>query len=120
MKVLIVEDSPIIASIVKKKLNGIECEVKIVENGEEAIKSVFFEQPDLILMDTHMPVLDGYETTKLLRRNGFKNKIITVSASAMQVEKEKALKSGADLFIAKPLPSNFNEIIRHELYSTID
>lgn len=81
------------------KLKGIEA-----TNGQEALNLAKIYKPDLILMDIRMPIMDGYEAVKHIRLDSeLKNiPIIAITASVMNKEKEKILKSGFNSFLMKP------------------
>lgn len=64
---------------------------------------------DLILMDMHMPVMDGHEATRKLREVGYTGLIVAVTASVMSQESEAAIKSGCDNYINKPVTEDFEQ-----------
>ncbi len=72
-------------------------------------------QPDLILMDMNMPVMDGNEATFLLRSRGYKGLIVALSASASALDSERSLEVGCDYFCTKPIDTDFENIIRELL-----
>ncbi|MES2352897.1 MAG: response regulator, partial [Pseudomonadota bacterium] len=82
------------------------------ENGLEGIAVAQAQQPDLILMDNVMPVMNGRDATNRLRElPAFKTvAIIAVSASAFDLDQEKSLAEGANAFLAKPL--NMNHLLK--------
>lgn len=81
LKILIVEDNKINQMVTKKLLDKSNHSCKIVENGFEAIKIVEKSEFDLILMDIHMPVLNGFEASKKIRELGILTPIIALTAS---------------------------------------
>ncbi len=81
LKILIVEDNKINQMVTKKLLDKSEHTCKIAENGIEAIKLVEKYKFDLILMDIHMPVLNGFEASKKIREIGVLTPIIALTAS---------------------------------------
>jgi CheY-like chemotaxis protein len=87
-----------------KLLRVLGFSVQGVENGEAAIRSWEEWNPGLILMDVHMPVMDGLEATRRIKTNprGKETVIICLTASAMDDQRLTALQSGADDFITKP------------------
>lgn len=109
--ILVVDDVIDNRELMELFLSPTEAQIGLAESGEEAVKiSQVGEGPDLILMDIQMPGMDGYETTRRLRENGFKKPILALTAHAMRVETERCLQSGCDLVMTKPV--NRGELIR--------
>ena len=103
-KVLLVEDNPINRQIVIEVLESRALTVDAVENGEQAVESVKKDTYDAVLMDIHMPVMDGFTATRIIRED-MCNKdlpIIAMTAHAIDHNKEKCLQAGMDEFISKP------------------
>ena len=106
-RVLIVEDKKVnqqVAVGILKKLNYTS---ELAEHGKIAIEKVLLNDYELILMDCHMPYMDGYEATKkirLLQKDGEVAycPIIAVTGNAMHGDKEKCIEVGMDDFLAKP------------------
>jgi len=73
-------------------------------NGEEGIAKARTEQPDLILMDISIPVIDGWEATQVLKRDPKTRRIpiIALTAHALASDREKAMEVGCDSYLAKP------------------
>ena len=90
-----------------RKFKKTDWEIIEAENGKIAVELAFEHQPDLILMDMHMPVMDGHEATRYLRKEGYKGKITALSASVMQNENQRAIEDGCDFFISKPINRDF-------------
>lgn len=82
---------------------GKQYELKWVVNGLEAIKMFVEYAPDLILMDIKMPLMDGYESTKEIRKLSDSVPIIALTAFAFENDKWKALESGCNAVLTKPL-----------------
>lgn len=82
-----------------------EFEVLVAEDGEKGCKVAAAEQPDLILMDLEMPVVDGWEATRRLKGNPQTRDmpVIGLSAHALAGEREKALAAGCEDFDTKPV-----------------
>ncbi|MCZ8343045.1 MAG: ATP-binding protein [Leptospira sp.] len=106
LKVLLVEDNHVNQVVALGMLKKCGCLVKPKSNGEEAVATFLEEQFDLILMDCHMPVMDGFQATKEIRKlevGNKRTKIIALTASAMEDDVKACLLSGMDSVIAKPL-----------------
>ncbi|MDD5229685.1 MAG: response regulator, partial [Methylococcales bacterium] len=103
-RLLVVDDSVDNRLLLVTMLAGIGLHVRDVENGQEAIS--IFEQwrPDLIWMDMRMPVMDGYEATKKIRKlaGGDKVKIIALTASAFIEQHRDIINAGCDAVLHKP------------------
>lgn len=116
LRICIAEDNPVnqkIAVQFMKKL-GFKY-VDAYENGQQAVeglreKATAGQPYHIVLMDVQMPVLDGYEATKLLRRDPIDavrgTLVIAMTASAIQGDREKCLESGMNDYLAKPVRSN--------------
>lgn len=74
-------------------------------NGEEAIEIYKNNKIDLILMDIQMPVMNGFEATRKIKKMNPSIPIISQTAYAMSEDKEKSLEAGCDNYISKPIPS---------------
>jgi two-component system, cell cycle response regulator DivK len=104
-KILIVDDNQDGRELVVKILKNRGYQMIEAVDGEEALEKAIAENPDLILMDISIPKIDGYEVTKRLKSQvTFKNTpIIALTAHAMKGDREKALESGCDGYISKPI-----------------
>ena len=80
-------------------------EVLAAEDGEKGCEMALSEQPDIILMDLEMPVIDGWEATRRIKKDPKTQDIpvIALSAHALAGEREKAIASGCDEFDTKPI-----------------
>lgn len=118
--ILIVEDNEINQLFIIALLKKHQFHVDLAKNGKEAIAKLAEKQYHLILMDLHMPEMDGYETTRYIRQNfdtaTNKIPIIALTAAAIKGEKEKCLQIGMNDYISKPFkPDVFFEKIIHLL-----
>ena len=105
LKALVADDNKENRDVLEQILADIGVEVRLAENGLQALEVVRAEIPDIVFMDIRMPVMDGLETTRLLFQ-GFgrdKLKIVAVSASALEHEQKSFMAAGFDDFISKPL-----------------
>jgi CheY-like chemotaxis protein len=103
-RVLIADDRDDNRMLLAEMLGRVGFDVRGVENGAQAVLEFETWQPDLILMDTRMPVMDGYEAIRRIRAraDGKAVRIISVTASAFDEDRKKALEIGADDFLGKP------------------
>lgn len=105
-KILLVEDNEINRKIIIKMLNSRDMTCDVAINGSEAVEAVRKKDYDIVFMDCQMPVMDGYESTKEIRKLEGDNKhtiIIAMTANAMQGDREKCIKAGMDDYISKPI-----------------
>ena len=105
-KVLLVEDNELNYEIAKTVLEEAGFMVDGASNGKEAIDKASDNTYDVILMDIQMPIMDGYEATKELRRLGNKTPIIAMTANAFSEDRKKAKEVGMDGYIPKPIDVN--------------
>lgn len=103
--ILLVEDIEINQQIIRELLAHVGLSIRIACNGAEALAAVAQKRPDVILMDCQMPVMDGYEATRLLRQNPeTKNlPIIALTANAMLADQEQCFAAGMNAHVAKPV-----------------
>jgi two-component system, sensor histidine kinase and response regulator len=105
-RVLVVEDSPVNQKITKLMLRKLGYRADLAANGIEALHMISAFDYDVVLMDCHMPEMDGYETTAAIRGlegPAAKVPIVAMTAAAMQGDREKALAAGMDDYICKPV-----------------
>ena len=105
VRVLLVEDNEINQELALELLGGAGLEVTLACDGQEAIEVLATGTYDLVLMDCQMPVMDGYEATRLIRAQSrwADLPIIAMTANAMSRDRELALAAGMNDHIAKPL-----------------
>jgi CheY-like chemotaxis protein len=103
-KILMVDDHFENRDWLLKLLTSVGFSVRGADNGEVAIRSWVEWKPQLILMDLHMPVLDGLEATRRIKADplGEETVIVTLTASAMDDDRRAVSESGADDFLSKP------------------
>jgi two-component system sensor histidine kinase/response regulator len=100
--ILVVEDHLVNQQLFKTILVRLSCRVRCVENGLLALEAVKEQEPDLIFMDCQMPVMNGYESTREIRKTGSQVPIIAVTASAINNERIKCEEAGMNDLITKP------------------
>jgi signal transduction histidine kinase/ActR/RegA family two-component response regulator len=117
MKVLVAEDNNINVLVVKRFLEKWGISYKIAANGQEAVDLISKEMFDLILMDLHMPVMDGEEATRQIRANSDVKvntvPIIALTANASSDTQNKLLHNGFSNYISKPFnPDNLFKVLK--------
>jgi signal transduction histidine kinase/DNA-binding response OmpR family regulator len=113
--VLLAEDNPVNQELARTMLEDLGCTVVLVENGEEAVQAISdapFDRMqrgyDVVLMDCQMPVLDGFEATRQIRRweaHNNRNRplpIVALTANALAGDRERCLKAGMSDYLSKP------------------
>ena len=110
LRILVVEDIYSNYLLIKRLLAGYS--LTHVENGEEAVKSVRNVDYDLVLMDIAMPVMNGLDATKAIRKFDVQIPIIAVTANAFASDRSAALEAGCNELVTKPL-------VAHELIKSI-
>ena len=118
LKILLAEDNAVNQQVVVATLQKYGCMVDVANNGREAISRYKTFKYDLIFMDCQMPVVDGFEATKIIREyekvNGkVRTPIVALTANALEADRQACLESGMDDFVIKPirlrmLPEIFN------------
>jgi CheY-like chemotaxis protein/HPt (histidine-containing phosphotransfer) domain-containing protein len=104
--VLVVEDSPVNQLLAKSQLERLGYRCSIASNGEEALEMLSTDAFDLVLMDWHMPGIDGLETTRRYRATESRwdhTPIVAMTAAALQGDRESCLAAGMDDFLPKPV-----------------
>jgi len=102
--VLLVEDNKINQMVAVGMLEYLGINVDVADNGKEAVRMFDeYQGYNLILMDIHMPIMDGYEASKLIRKNNKTIPIIALSAAVMQEDLQKSKEAGMNAHLAKPI-----------------
>ncbi|MGB7086232.1 MAG: response regulator [Phormidesmis sp.] len=104
-KILLVEDNEINRDMLSRRLERKGYEVVVAIDGAQAVAKTRSDRPDLVLMDLHLPVLDGWEATRQIKANPQTSVIpvIALTADALAGEREKALAAGCDDYDTKPV-----------------
>lgn len=107
LRILLAEDNLVNQKITVRILEKQGWSVKTVVNGQEVLDILNHESFDLVLMDSQMPVLDGLETTRLIREDEKKTgkyiPIVALTARAMEEDRQRCLAAGMDDYVAKPI-----------------
>jgi CheY-like chemotaxis protein len=103
--ILVVDDNAVSRELMRAILKGPDRTIVEAGDGREALDKIAEAPPDLVLLDVHMPVLDGFSVLRELRADPrFRSlRVIAVTANAMQGEREKALEAGFDGYVTKPV-----------------
>ena len=105
LRILLVEDNDINRLYASSILKNWDCYFETAENGFVAIQKLKNQEFDIVLMDIQMPVMDGFEATKAIRNDRFKNSkvpIIAITANVTKKDMEKCLAAGMNDYIVKP------------------
>jgi len=111
-KILVVEDNEMNLDMLSRRLQRRKFDVVSAVNGQQGIEVANVEQPDLILMDMSLPVLDGWEATRRLKEGPATSHIpiIALTAHAMAEDRKRALAAGCDDYDTKPV--EFKRLLR--------
>jgi PAS domain S-box-containing protein len=118
-RILLAEDNLINRKLVLKMLENRGYQTDAVLNGEEAVKKLGSTSYDLVLMDVQMPVKNGYEATREIRKNEGDTHIpiIALTAHAIKGDREKCLDAGMDDYISKPIkPDELTNVMERWLF----
>ncbi len=115
--VLIAEDNEDNRELVVHQLRRMGVNVLQAENGRAALDLALAEQPALVLMDMDMPIMTGFEAVEQLRRRGYTKPIFALTGHRDGPEAERALSSGCDALLAKPIHS---DVLRARVRSVLD
>ena len=105
LKVLVAEDEPVNQLVTSETLMQLGFEVDVVDNGADAVERALAGNYVLVLMDVHMPVMDGLQATRLIRQRPDKQAlpILAMTANAFDDDRKRCLEAGMDEHISKPI-----------------
>lgn len=103
LKVLVAEDNPTNRKVIEMLLKKLGIEVVIVDDGQQLLDCISSVDPDLVLMDCHMPVMDGFEATKLLRQRGLSVPVFALTAGVSTEERIECANIGMNEVLTKPV-----------------
>ena len=116
-RVLLAEDNVVNQAVAVAMLKSFGCRVDVAKNGLEAVSSVEREPFDLVLIDRHMPEMDGFAATRAIReaeqaRGTERLPIIALTANAMEGDRDRCLAAGMDDYLSKPFKhSQLREVV---------
>lgn len=107
LRILLAEDNPVNAKVMLRMLGAMGHQVTHVANGALVLVEIVQQPYDLVLMDVQMPVMDGFESTRRLRKSevqtGEHIPIVALTANAMAGDRERCIESGMDNYLTKPV-----------------
>jgi two-component system, cell cycle response regulator DivK len=105
VKILLVEDNEMNRDMLSRRLERRGYEVIVAVDGRQGVQMAQVEEPDLILMDVSLPVLDGWEATRQLKAGETTRSIpiIALTAHAMASDRDKSIEVGCDDYDTKPI-----------------
>jgi two-component system sensor histidine kinase/response regulator len=113
--ILLVEDNVVNQKVASHSLLKLGYAVEVAANGLQAVDAFEQRQFDLILMDCHMPVMDGYTATQRIRTSGMQGRavpIIAMTADMVEMQRERCIAAGMNDFLSKPVK---REVLSHML-----
>ena len=128
LKILIVDDEKMNRKVLSSRLAKIGHTPFTAQNGQEGVDLFEKENPDLVIMDIMMPVMDGYEATRIIKEKAGESFIPVICLTSLEDEKglAKCIEAGADDFLSKPvtptiLNAKIDAMMRiHSLYETVN
>lgn len=104
-RVMVIDDNELITSTLRDFLTANGFVAKVYLSGVSALKNILNDEPDIVLCDIQMPIMDGFEVIRRIREMGDRYSmipIVAVTALAMEMDQQKCLDAGADHYLAKP------------------
>ena len=100
--ILVVDDDVANLKMASRILISENMRVSCLKSGEEAVKFLHGNRPDLILLDLHMPGMDGFEILRRLRGQKIETPVVMLTARAEVTDRVRGLDAGADYYLTKP------------------
>jgi len=119
LRILLAEDNSVNQMVMLKMLNKLGYSADVAGNGTKVLESLEHQPYDPILMDVQMPEMDGFETTRAIRKRlAFEDqpRIIAITAYALEGDREKCLAAGMDDYISKPFKLDELRALLNSLY----
>jgi CheY-like chemotaxis protein len=114
ISVLVVEDNQVNQLIAKKLLEKIGVKVSVAENGKQALEVLRHTTFDLVFMDCQMPVMDGFEATRQMRKFDRNTPVIALTANIQPADRQACYQAGMNDFISKPFkPEDITQMLNH-------
>jgi CheY-like chemotaxis protein len=118
LKILLAEDNQVNQEVAVRMLERMGHAVTVVATGKDALEQIQRHRFDVVLMDVHMPEMDGFEATSAIRawekHQGVRTAIIATTANAMQGDREACLDAGMDGYLSKPVSRTALEIALYQ------
>jgi len=113
LKLLLLDDEPIVGKRLKPALSKIGCDVEVFERPAEALERINEEEFDIVVTDIRMDEMDGLEILEHVRKKSLRTKVIMITGYAMMETAREAMEKGAFDFIAKPFqPDDLREVVK--------
>jgi CheY-like chemotaxis protein len=118
-RIVVAEDHPTSRELIEELLQGFGYEVVSASDGQDALDKVKSHDPDLVVLDLQMPILDGFGVLRQLRGDARFSllPIVALSAYAMSGDREKGLNAGFDAYLIKPIDA---VALREQLQSLLE
>jgi len=125
LKVLLVEDNPVNLAVARAMLARLGCTVRTAGNGSQAVEAFRAHAVDVVLMDCHMPEMDGYEATAAIRRieqaaGTARTPVLALTANALEKDRDKCLAAGMDDYLSKPFTQEQLRVLLERLPRPFD
>ena len=112
LKLLLLDDEPIVGKRLKPALTKVGCEVEVFENPRQALKRIEEKEFDIVVTDIRMAEVDGIEVLEQVKKKSSRTKVIMITGYAMMETAREAMEKGAFDFIAKPFePDELRAVI---------
>jgi DNA-binding NtrC family response regulator len=112
LKVMLLDDEPIVGKRLKPALTKIGCEVEVFEDSRQALERIDQTDFDIVITDIRMDEVDGIEILEHVQRKSPRTRVIMITGYAMMSLAEKAMEKGAFDFIAKPFkPDDLRRVV---------
>ena len=112
LKLLLLDDEPIVGKRLKPALSKIGCDVEVFENPVEALKRIEEAEFDIVVTDIRMNEMDGLEILEHIKKRSARTRVIMITGYAMMETAREAMEKGAFDFIAKPFqPDDLREVV---------